>query len=157
MDTSSLTLTPYNKQPFTIQLLKDKDKEIEKIDIDTAENRCVFSDYTYEFKLKYENLDLIKDVRVYINDSYEKSTYHKEDGSIRFKSHERIFIDCYGYVSINLTLIMEDDTEENFSSHYLPVLVRKGQLNESVKKWLIMFIIIKNPFYLMANRKLWIR
>ncbi len=137
MSTCSLTLIPYGKQPFTIGLLESDGGQVavERIINHSSTGINVFADLSYEFVLNTEDIAAVQDVRVYINDAYEQSTYN--NGNIYFPgrsaSDRRIFIDCYGFVSLNLSLIMVDGTEKHLTSEYLPVLVRRGQLNEAVK------------------------
>ncbi len=137
MSTCSLTLIPYGKQPFTIGLLESDGGQgaVERIINHSSTGITVFADLSYEFVLNTEDIAAVQDVRVYINDAYEQSTYN--NGNIHFPgrsaSDRRIFIDCYGFVALNLSLIMVDGTEKHLTSEYLPVLVRRGQLNEAVK------------------------
>lgn len=137
MTSSSLTLIPYGKQSFTIGLLENDVRQgaVERIIEHSKESNSVFSDLSYEFILNREDIASIRDVRVYINDTYESATFNK--GRICFPargtSDKKIFLDCYGFVQLSLTLIMDDGSEQNLSSEYLPVLVRRGQLNDAVK------------------------
>lgn len=137
MTAHTLTLIPFGKQSFTIELLED-DKHLnitDKIIEYTAEKNSVFSDFSYEFILNRKDIATVQDVRVYINDVYEFSTF--DNGRICFPSkganNRKIFLDCYGFVELSLTLVMEDGTEQSFHTEYLPVLVRRGQLNDAVK------------------------
>ena len=95
----------------------------------------MFSDLRYELRFKGENLSTVRDVYVYINDVFEISTFN--NGHISFPGRgtndRRVFLDCYGFVELNLILLMEDGTKQYLSSGYLPVLVHRGELNESVK------------------------
>ena len=137
MSTYSLTLIPYGKQPFTVGLLENARGlgAVERITDHTLTGTSIFSDLSYEINLNAEDIAAVQDVHVYINDVYEQSTYN--NGSIRFPgrgtSDRKIFLDCYGFVTIGLSLIMLDGTEKHVTSEYLPVLVRKGQLNEAVE------------------------
>lgn len=137
MTNNSLTLIPYGKRSFTIGLLEDDNRHssIEKI-IDATESNSVFSDLSYEFVLNGNDISNVKSVSVYINDTYEPSTF--DAGKIRFPargvSDKRIFLDCYGFVEISLVVIMNDETKLKLTSRYLPVLVRRGKLNEAVKE-----------------------
>lgn len=138
MTKCSLTLYPYGKQAFTIGLLENDGRQgaLERIiEHSSGNNNNIFSDLSYEFQLNCEDLSQINDVRVYINDAFESSTY--SNGHICFPgrgaSDRRIFSDCYGFVELSLTLIYSDGQECTLSSEYLPVLVRRGELNDSVK------------------------
>ena len=137
MTTCSLTIIPYGKQPFTVGLLENDGHQggMEKIVQNSSSANSVFSDLSYELVLNHESIDKIQSVRVYINDAYEPSTYSR--GRIYFPdratSDRRIFLDCYGYVEISLTLVMDDGNEQTLFTEYLPVLVRRGQLNNAVK------------------------
>lgn len=133
-----LTLYPFGKQPFIVDLSENNGKvsALEHIIENTANNNMsIFSDLSYEFELNCANQDRIVDVRVYINDAFEPSTY--SDGRIFFPGHgsrnRRIFLDCYGFVSLSIVLIFDDGQESTLNSEYLPVLVRRGKLNDSVK------------------------
>lgn len=137
MTANSLTLIPFGRQSFTIGLLEDEGRfdTVEKIIEHTEEKNSVFSDLTYEFVLNREDISAVQDVRVYINDTYESSIF--DNGRICFPSKgtsiKKIFLDCYGFVELSLTIIMDDGTEQGFHTEYLPVLVRRGQLNDAVK------------------------
>lgn len=132
----SLTLYPYGRQPFSVAI---SEKDLRKRDaakiITKSSDIYVFSDLSYEFTLSCDDALLIQDVRVYINDIYEPSVYN--DGHIRFPdrqtSDRRIFIDCYGFVEIDIDVFDTDGNEHQYSTEYIPVLVRRGELNEAVK------------------------
>ena len=51
------------------------------------------------------------------------------DGS----SVRRIFMDCYGFVEISLIVSDNSGNKHQYTSEYLPVLVRRGELNDAVK------------------------
>ena len=133
----SLSLTPYGKQSFSVELSDASENRSSVKEIINGSNaaKCIFSDLTYTWTIRSDQLEMIRDVRVYINDTFEPSVY--ANGTIRFPSHtnidRRIFIDCYGFVSIGLTLLLNDNNEIHFMTDYLPVLVRRGELNESIK------------------------
>lgn len=137
MVTHSLTLIPYGKQSFTIGLMENESYygAMERIIERWEESNSIFSDLSYEFVLNGEDIATVQEVRVYINDTYESSTFC--DGHIcfpdRYISDRRIFVDCYGFVELSLELIMEDGTQHYFRSEYLPVLVLRGRLNDKVK------------------------
>lgn len=137
MNGCSLTLIPYGKQPITIELLENKftRDSIEQTIENSTKGGNIFSDLSYEFVLNCEDISAIQDVRIYVNDVYEKSTYVQ--GKVRFpdknSGDRRIFGDCYGFAMLNLTLVMDDGTERKFRSEYLSVLVRRGELNAAVK------------------------
>ena len=48
-------------------------------------------------------------------------------------SDRRIFMDCYGFVEISLVISDADGKEYQYTTEYLPVLVRRGELNNAVK------------------------
>lgn len=133
----SLTLIPYGKQSFTIGLMENDGhhSEMETIIEHLNVNNSIFSDLSYEFSLNTEYIAAVRDVQVYINDTYETSTF--SNGRICFPartvSDRRIFLDCYGFVELSFTLILDDGTERYLVSEYLPVLVQRGKLNEEVK------------------------
>ena len=84
MIANTLTLVPFGKQSFTIELLEDgKHLDItDKIIEYTAEKNSVFSDFSYEFILNRKDIAAVQDVHVYINDVYEFSTF--DNGRICF-------------------------------------------------------------------------
>ena len=138
MTNCSLTLHPYGRQPFTIGLLENDGRQAALehiIEHSASSSNNIFSDLSYEFLLNCEDLSQIVDVRVYVNDAFESSTY--SNGRICFPGHgasdRRIFLDCYGFVELSLTLVFADGQEHTLNSEYLPVLVRRGELNNSVK------------------------
>ena len=136
MTTCSLTLQPYCKPSFSIELSENyrRKSSIEQI-ITKSPDVCVFSDLSYEFALSCEETIVVQDVNVYINDVHEPSVYN--NGRIMFpgggSSDRRIFMDCYGFVEISLVVSDNDGNEYQYTSEYLPVLVRRGELNNAVK------------------------
>ena len=110
----SLTLIPYGKQSFTIGLMENDGhhSEMETIIEHLNVNNSIFSDLSYEFSLNTEYIAAVRDVQVYINDTYETSTF--SNGRICFPartvSDRRIFLDCYGFVELSFTLILDDGT-----------------------------------------------
>ena len=136
MTTCSLTLQPYGKPSFSIELSENdrRKSSIEQI-ITKSPDVCVFSDLSYEFALSCEETIVVQDVNVYINDVHEPSVYN--NGRIMFpgggSSDRRIFMDCYGFVEISLVVSDNDGNEYQYTSEYLPVLVRRGELNNAVK------------------------
>lgn len=136
MSTCSLTLHPYGRQPFSVGLSEnDERKGNIKQMITRATDVCIFSDLSYEFALSCEEISLVREVDVYINDVYEPSVYH--NGRLLFPnkstSDRRIFMDCYGFVEITIAVYDTDGIEHQYSTEYLPVLVRRGELNDAVK------------------------
>ena len=136
MATCSLTLQPYGKPSFSVRLSENDERKstIEQI-ITKSPDICVFSDLTYEFALSCDETIAIQDVTVYINDVHEPSVYN--NGRIMFPgggpSYRRIFMDCYGVVEISLVISDADGKEYQYTTEYLPVLVRRGELNNAVK------------------------
>lgn len=136
MATCSLTLQPYGKPSFSVELSENDERKnsIEQI-ITKSSDVCVFSDLSYEFALSCEETITIQDVNVYINDVYEPSVFN--NGRIMFpgggSSDRRIFMDCYGFVEISLVVSDTDGKEYQYTTEYLPVLVRRGELNNAVK------------------------
>ena len=136
MTTCSLTLQPYGKPSFFI-FLSEHDRRKSSIEqiITKSPDVCVFSDLSYEFALSCEETIVVQDVNVYINDVHEPSVYN--NGRIMFpgggSSDRRIFMDCYGFVEISLVVSDNDGNEYQYTSEYLPVLVRRGELNNAVK------------------------
>lgn len=136
MSTCSLTLYPYGKQPFSVGLAENDGRKgsIEQI-ITKTTDVCIFSDLSYELALSCGETSSAREVDVYINDVYEPSVYN--NGRILFPdkrtSDRRIFMDCYGFVEITLVVYDTDGNEHQYSTEYLPVLVRRGELNDAVK------------------------
>lgn len=136
MTTCSLTLQPYGKPSFTIGVSENDGRKssIEQA-ITKSSDICVFSDLSYEFVLTCEETIAAQDVNVYINDVHEPSVYN--NGRITFpgdgSSVRRIFMDCYGFVQISLIVSDNSGNKHQYTSEYLPVLVRRGELNDAVK------------------------
>ncbi|MBR6769822.1 MAG: hypothetical protein IKM28_01005 [Lachnospiraceae bacterium] len=131
-----LTLLPYGRQPFSICLSLQEDESSREVMRELpADSPGIFSDLSYELLLNDNESSAIQEVQVYVNDMYEPSIFHQ--GKICFPgskiSDRRIFLDCYGFVKLRLIFIREDGSQSHFCSDYLPVLVKQGQLNESVK------------------------
>ena len=99
-------------------------------------------------RLNCEDLNRIADVRVYVNDVLESSVYN--NGRIYFPSrgisNRRIFLDCYGFAELSITLILVDGQECTLNSEYLPILVRREELNNSVEAMARFVYNIKNGF-----------
>lgn len=137
MKKAYLTLIPFKKNAFKIELFENNVNFVNVDDLLQHSNKevCVFSDISYEFFLDYENETNVKDVNVYINDEYEQSIY--KNGRIYFPSNsasgKRIFLECYGFVEICIKLILNDGRVIYFYTEYLPVLVQKNELNNSIK------------------------
>lgn len=128
MTTCSLTLQPYGKPSFTIGVSENDGRKssIEQA-ITKSSDICVFSDLSYEFVLTCEETIAAQDVNVYINDVHEPSVYN--NGRITFpgdgSSVRRIFMDCYGFVEISLIVSDNSGNKHQYTSEYLPVLVRR--------------------------------
>lgn len=136
MDICSLTLQPYGKPAFLVELSKnhEKNRTIDQI-ITKETDLCIFSDLSYEFALSCAETNVIQKVDVYINDVYEPCVYN--NGRILFPnkstSDRRIFIDCYGFVEITIVFYDTDGIEHQYHTNYLPVLVHRGELNNAVE------------------------
>ena len=136
MAACSLTMYPYGRQAFTVDLYEKSGKNGRVDQILTQSNGVsVFSDLSYEFSLTGENLTNVQNVTVYINDVYEESVYR--NGRILFPNrntgNRRIFLDCYGFVEIVIVISDDSGYERHYETQYIPVLVRKGSLNDAVK------------------------
>lgn len=105
-------------------------------------------------RLNCENLNRIADVRVYVNDVLESSVYN--NGRIYFPSrgisNRRIFLDCYGFAELSITLILVDGQECTLNSEYLPILVRREELNNSVEA--MARFVYNNQEWLLLNGEL---
>lgn len=142
MGTYALIIQPYKGLPLKISLSEDDGRQdtIERVVEASATGNFVFSDLTYKFTLVCEDKHFIQGAQVYINDTYQPSSYN--EGEIAFwekGTESRIFLDCYGFVKIGLKLFYYDGSERSLSSEYLSVLVEKGQLNESVEA-MVMYV-----------------
>ena len=105
-------------------------------------------------RLNCEDLNRIADVRVYVNDVLESSVYN--NGRIYFPSrgisNRRIFLDCYGFAELSITLILVDGQECTLNSEYLPILVRREELNNSVEA--MARFVYSNQEWLLLNGEL---
>ncbi len=148
-----LTLSPFNKPKLLIELLTvgKQNLSVENIIDYVDADIFVYSDLSYEMYLDFGDSEKIQNVSVYINEINEQCTYH--DGTIRFydNAHKarKIFLDCFGFVVIGLIIYMSDGTEISVESQYIPVMVKKGIYNESVK--LMINYIYKNQEILLLN------
>ena len=98
-------------------------------------------------RLNCEDLNRIADVRVYVNDVLESSVYNN-----RGISNRRIFLDCYGFAELSITLILVDGQECTLNSEYLPILVRREELNNSVEA--MARFVYNNQEWLLLNGEL---
>lgn len=134
----TLELTPYKKDTFTIPLYasdEQADEEAKNKVKQADTEHPIVSKWTYELELiSPENLK-IKKVLLFINDILEDCEYN--GGKIEAKK-KWLFGDCYGYVTIGLTLTLVDGTERHLVSQYLPVTVMHEHqtLDESVGEML---------------------
>ena len=105
-------------------------------------------------RLNCEDLNRIADVRVYVNDVLESSVYN--NGRIYFPSrgisNRRIFLDCYGFAELSITLILVDGQECTLNSEYLPIWVRREELNNSVEA--MARFVYNNQEWLLLNGEL---
>lgn len=137
MEHCSLTLKPYGKPAVSIPMnnAETQQSQMDRIIEQANSPKSIYSHLSYEFTIEGMDLSKIEGVYVYINDCYESCSY--KNGVIRFPdkdvSDRRIFRDCYGFVEITLNIQLNDGSELNLCSEYLSVLVKKGQLNDSVK------------------------
>lgn len=138
MECCSLTLEPYGKPKITVAMTnaENKQSQIDRIIEQADSKKSIYSDLSYEFTIVGLDCTKIEEIHVYINDCYESCSYYG-DGKIRFPDRggfdRRIFMDCYGFVEITMNIHQNDGSELNLRSEYLPVLVKMGQLNDSVK------------------------
>lgn len=152
MATCSLILQPYGKSSFSVRLSENDGPKsgFEQI-ITNSADVCIFSDLSYEFALSREEMIDVQDVNVYINDVHEPSVYN--DGRIMFpgrgSNDRRIFMDCYGFVEISLVIFDTDGNEYRYNTEYLPVLVRRGELNNAVKA--MVNYVYSNQEWLLLN------
>lgn len=136
MATCSLTLLPYGKASFSVVLSENDGRKssIEQI-ITKSPELYIFSDLSYEFTLLCEETIIVQNVNVYINDVHEPSVYN--NGRILFPSRDlgdrRIFMDCFGFVEISIVIFDINGNKHQYATEYMPVLVRRGELNNAVK------------------------
>lgn len=137
MERCSLSLAPYGKPKISVALTSTENRQsnYERIIEQTDSQKSIYSDLSYIFTIEGSDISQIDGVTVYINDCEESCSY--DNGVICFPgrsaSDRRIFLDCYGFVEISIDFRMKDGTEILLRSEYLPVLVKRGHLNDSVK------------------------
>lgn len=133
----ALILTPFGKQPLTINLFENDERRlpIDRIIEQSDKSWSVFADLSYDVQLICNRLADVQNIFFYVNDCFEQCRY--QSGQIRFLTKgggdRKIFLDCYGFVEISIVIQFADETEARLHSSYLPVLVKKGALNNSVK------------------------
>ena len=138
MECCSLKLTPYGKPPISVAMtaVENEQSQIDRIIEQADAKKSIYSDLSYEFVIEDLDCSEIKGLHVYINGCYEDCAF-MPNGRIHFPGENgfdrRIFIDCYGFAEIVLTIYLNDGGELNLRSEYLPVLVKMGKLNDSVK------------------------
>lgn len=157
MTTFSLTLIPYRKQAFTVPL-RDRDNEqatAERILDQSQGMNCIFSDLSYEFELVGNRVEEVREVKVFVNDVYEPC--EMSGSTISFPAswgqERRIFLDCYGFVDITLDIVLRDETEVSLQTDYMPVLVKKGELNDAVKEMVSYVYSHQEPLLLNGEPK----
>lgn len=131
----SLKLKPYGKQPVTICLAEQKAACDPDRDATLTKDPAVYSDLTYEFLLMGDEVPRVQNAAVFVNDVYRPAVF--QEGRICFGSTRvegMLFLDCYGYVDLELMLELEDESQLHLFSEHLPVLVREDSLHEAVRK-----------------------
>jgi len=128
-----------------------------------ADGIVIYSDRIYEIEVDFINNisnvqhsvkpDNIRNIDFYVND--EKKDCKFNFGKIILDKNERIFLDCYGYVKINLEIEFEDAGEIKYSLYetdYIPVAIRKDINSDSVRK-MIKYISENFDTFLHSNGK----
>lgn len=132
-----LYLTPENNQsPIEISLsmgLRDF-ASLDRIDSSAA---GIFSDQVYYIRLDGIPENAHVDILFFVNDEEVPITYQNGDLIISNTYRNKIFEDCYGFVEISLVIKdLESNDEFNLHSNYLPVLVKRGRINDSINRML---------------------
>ncbi|MGI6255526.1 MAG: hypothetical protein ACOYJZ_07805 [Acutalibacter sp.] len=135
MTNASLKVLPQGKPEFTVKLLEgDSGLLPEELSCLPQEGGAICADRSYAFRLQHPALEDIQEVRVYVNNVWEPGVYR--EGLLTFpegNAVRKLFLDCYGFVTITLLLTLSDGSRQLLTTEHLPVLVRQGQLNQAVK------------------------
>ena len=102
-------------------------------------NGVVFQDWSYRFEVMCAELEPVQGVSLYINDDYVPCGFRldNESNSVQLlflNENNRVFLDCYGFVQIAIQLDYGNDSIQELVTPYIPVLFKRGDLNDSVRK-----------------------
>ena len=135
MTNAFLKAFPQGKPPFSLKLLEGDPGQLpEELPLLPQEEAAIYGDLSYDFRLEHPDLERIQQARVYVNNVWEPSVY--QEGLFTFPEGNgvrKLFLDCYGFVTITLLLTLSDGSRQLLTTEHLPVLVRQGQLNQAVK------------------------
>ncbi len=129
MATCSLTLHPYGKQPFSVGLSENDGRKgsIEQI-ITKTTDVCIFSDLSYEFALSCEKQVLFGKSMFTLMMCMSHLYTIMDKYCSRKSTNDRRILWTVMVVEITLVVYDTDGIEHQYSTEYLPVLVRRGEL-----------------------------
>lgn len=136
MSSYILKLKPYNKPDIRINLFESNDKN-EYLGNFNVEEIDIYSDLSYSAFIESVDAIEIEDIEFFINGNSENCIY--KNGEIRFPEknkndyNKRIFLDCYGFAEISIVLKPFNQELILLKSNLIPILVKKGNLNDSIK------------------------
>lgn len=131
-ETYSLLLEAFHKPSYSASLFYKNSLSIgEEFVVEKESDVIVFSDSPYHLKLQgsipeYDSID------VFINDSIVSSAILKNKDD--FSHEDQVFTDCYGYVQISFKIHTLYEGTIELETRHIPVLVKKNELNQSIKK-----------------------
>lgn len=97
----------------------------------------IFSDQNYNIRLGGLPENAHVDILFFINGEEIPVTYQNGELIVVNAYRSKIFEDCYGFVEISLIIKdLESDDEFHLHSDYLPVLVKRGQISNSINDML---------------------
>lgn len=132
-----LYLTPQNIQASIDVNLKLGLSAFGSLDQVDSSIQGIFADQIYNMRLEGVPENAHVDISFFVNDEEIPVTYQNGDLLVTNTYRNKIFEDCYGFVEISLIIKdLESNDEFYLHSDFLPVLVKKGQINNSINDML---------------------
>lgn len=138
-DTQELELHPHSMESSIVDTMKP------------TENR-VFNNYEYSGQLQSDDSHSITDFCLYLNGSFVQTEYRTQDGTFSIRDSAfgaKPFTECYGYIQLTVQFIA-DGEPYSLDTNYIPVMVRKGIQNDSVRR-MADYVYHNNESLLFSN------
>lgn len=134
MNTFALELYSDQKE---LQILDLHEHRLESsiTDIVRLSENCVFNNHKYTGKLQLNISQPIDKFEFFLNGKFIKTDL-AEDGTFKINDSSfgsRLFIECYGYIQLSVKFYIGANLY-HLDTDYVPVMVRKGIQNESVRR-----------------------
>lgn len=142
---------------FKLRLIPDRYPEsvielhnIDDTSINISPSNAVYADCEYKMKLEGNRRDDINNVLIYINGNEENC--HIDDNILRF-DNKRIFSDYFGFVTIEMELMMESGDAISLATDSISVLIKRGYMSENIDS-MLKYIFRHEKGLLYKNEKM---